>query len=126
MNGGAALFGDGTSRGRVKAGSVVCDRVEGCKWNKPSLAGFNGAAVATVGCGNVSFSLSANSSSVSAAKNSIGAKARVAKNTGVMKISYTNGNSTCKGTGVAYVMGGVLHAFGGGTDGRSRFSFTVR
>lgn len=126
LNGGYALFGDGTMRGTFTLGGVAYDKVEGSKWNKSSLARFNGATVSTIGCGNVSFTVSATASSVSAVRNTIGAAASVNKNTGLVKVSYKNGRTSCNGTGVAYVSGGVLQASGGGQGGKSRFSFVIR
>ena len=126
LNGGYALFGDGTLRGNFILGAVAYDKMEGGKWNKPSLAGFNGTTLSTVGCGDASFAIAASGSSVSAARNAIGAKVRVNKNTGLVRMSYRNGRTICNGSGAAYVSGGVLQAFGGGLGGNAWFSFAIR
>ena len=126
MNGGYALFSDGTLRGSFTRGGVAYDKMEGGKWTKPSLAGFNGATVSTVGCGNVSFAVSAKAASVSAAKNAIKAKVSINKNTGLARVSYRNGRTVCNGSGAAYVSGGVLQVLGGGSGGKAKFAFMVR
>ena len=125
LNGGYALCGDGTMLGNFAAKSTGYS-VRGGKWNAPSLASMNGKTFATVGGGSASFGVSATATAISAAANGYRANLRIVKRSGAVSVSYRIGRTTYRGAGVAYVVGGAIGAAGGGTGGKTAFSFVIR
>ena len=72
------------------------------------------------------FGVSATASAMSAAANGYKANLRIVKRSGAVNVSYRIGRTTYRGAGVAYVVGGAIGAAGGGTGGKTAFSFVIR
>ena len=125
VNVGCALFSDGTLGGNVSLGSQIFDVIEGSLWTKTMVAGLNGAAVETVGGGDIKIPVVASDSKLAAGPNEYRASVKCTASSGKVTVSYKLNGATHKANGVIYGVGGTPKASGGGAQRGEWLAFTI-